>query len=148
MLEQLRPAEKRELDRWSCLGLLAGQCVGRLVLPGDDPHIAPVNYVVVDETLVFRADEGSRAAGAHGRHAVFEVDFIDDAERTGWSVIVKGRIEDVTGNVALDPALTDRLEPWAPGPKDRWLRLVIEEIGGRWVRAAERPFTQERRAYL
>jgi uncharacterized protein len=148
MHEDLRPAELQEIDRVNCMLLLATQRVGRLVLPGAEPFVAPMNYVVVGETLLYRSDEGSRAAGTHGAHVVFEVDVVDDREQAGWSVVVRGTAEDVTELVSTDPELRDRLEPWAPGPKDRWLRVHVQEVTGRTLRGAEQPSPLDIRGYV
>jgi nitroimidazol reductase NimA-like FMN-containing flavoprotein (pyridoxamine 5'-phosphate oxidase superfamily) len=83
MPDEIRPAELRELDRASCLALLASQRVGRLVLPGDVPFVAPVNYTVVDEALHFRTDAESRASRTHGTKVVFEVDAVDEPHHAG-----------------------------------------------------------------
>jgi hypothetical protein len=34
------------------------------------------------------------------------------------------------------------------GPKDRWLRVEIEELTGRLLRGAEQPSPMDRRGYL
>ena len=145
MTEELRPAELAELDRSTCFVLLASQKVGRLVVAGTDPFVAPVNYVLDEEGIVFRADKdspGGRVCGA----VVFEVDALDDDQQSGWSVVVRGEVEDITG--AVDPSLRERLQPWAPGPKDRWLRLHVREMTGRSLRGAEQPAPDRPRGYL
>jgi hypothetical protein len=147
MTEDLRPAELHVLDRRACLGLLTTQRVGRLVVTERELGVVPVNYIVVDETVVFRVDADSRAGRASGA-AAFEVDVIDDREHGGWSVLVRGPLEDITSEVATDPGWTERLEPWAPGPKDRWLRVQVVEATGRWLRGAEQPSPFHPRTYL
>jgi nitroimidazol reductase NimA-like FMN-containing flavoprotein (pyridoxamine 5'-phosphate oxidase superfamily) len=122
--------------------------VGRLVVPGSDPYVVPVNYVVVGETVVYRSDEGSPLSRLHGQAVVFEVDVLDDREHGGWSVVVRGMIDDVTH---LEQDLRENLaglEPWAPGPKDRWLRLTVGDVTGRWLRGAEQPPGTDPRGYL
>jgi nitroimidazol reductase NimA-like FMN-containing flavoprotein (pyridoxamine 5'-phosphate oxidase superfamily) len=148
MADDLRPAELHEFDRANCLAMLTTQAVGRLVLTRLGPFVAPVNYAVVQETLVFRVDEGSPAAGGAGATAVFEVDVIDEIHHAGWSVVVQGTIDDITELAATDPELWDRVQPWAPGPKNRCLRLHIEQVTGRWLRGAEQPPSTDQRAYL
>jgi nitroimidazol reductase NimA-like FMN-containing flavoprotein (pyridoxamine 5'-phosphate oxidase superfamily) len=148
MAKELRPPELRDLDRGHCLALLATQRIGRLVLPGPDPFVAPINYVVVDEAVIYRSDEGSPAAGAHGSRVVFEVDVVDEGEHAGWSVVVRGTVEDVTDLLKSDLDWHERLAPWAPGPKDRWLRVDIEEVTGRLLLGAEQPSAMDPRGYL
>jgi len=140
---------ERELDRATCLALLGSQQVGRVVLPGTEPFVVPVNYVLVDELVVFRTDADSHVASAAGRLIAFEVDTVDAASEEGWSVVVSGRLEDVTEQVADGPGLSEALEPWAPGPKDRWLAVRIADISGRWVRGVDaRSSHLDERGYL
>jgi uncharacterized protein len=148
MADDLRPAEFHEFDRANCLAMLTTQAVGRLVLTRFGPFVAPVNYAVVQEALVFRVDEGSPAASGAGATAVFEVDVIDELHHAGWSVVVRGRIDDITEEALTDPELWERVQPWAPGPKNRCLRLHIEQVTGRWLRGAEQPPSSDQRAYL
>jgi nitroimidazol reductase NimA-like FMN-containing flavoprotein (pyridoxamine 5'-phosphate oxidase superfamily) len=145
MPEDLRPAELQELDRAACFVLLASQHVGRLVVAGDEPFVAPMNYAIVDEAVIFRSDAGSPGGWVRGP-VVFEADVIDDQERGGWSVVVRGTVDDVTHDVAL----ADRagLHPWAPGPKDRWLRITVEHVTGRYLRGGEQPWPLDGRGYL
>jgi nitroimidazol reductase NimA-like FMN-containing flavoprotein (pyridoxamine 5'-phosphate oxidase superfamily) len=145
MAEDLRPAELHELDRAACFVLLASQHVGRLVVAGDEPFVAPLNYVVVDETLIFRSDDGSPGGRVRGP-VVFEADVIDDHERAGWSVVARGTVDDVTDDADL--VVRTDLRPWAPGPKDRWLRITIEHVTGRYLRGEEQPWPLDGRGYL
>jgi nitroimidazol reductase NimA-like FMN-containing flavoprotein (pyridoxamine 5'-phosphate oxidase superfamily) len=139
----------REFDRAACLALLGSQPVGRVVLPGPEPFVVPVNYVLVDELVVFRTDAGSHATAAAGTSIAFEVDAIEATSEAGWSVVVSGRLEDVTEQVAADSRLTQALESWAPGPKDRWLAVHIANLSGRWVHGADGRSTHlDERGYL
>jgi uncharacterized protein len=130
------------LDRDTCLELLAADEVGRLAIGGSGaPVLMPVNYALDGETVVFRTDPGTKLerAGRWGR-AAFEIDAFDREARTGWSVVVTGRLEEVT---RYDAAMLERvtglpLQPWAAGEKQYWLRLVPTQITGRRVEAPER----------
>jgi nitroimidazol reductase NimA-like FMN-containing flavoprotein (pyridoxamine 5'-phosphate oxidase superfamily) len=148
MVEHQSNAEQRSIDALNCRLLLASKHVGRLVVAGNAPSIVPLNYVVVDEVLYFRTDAGSSAARGHGSVAVFEVDALDEAGHTGWSVVARGLVEDVTDWAATSEELDGRLQPWAPGRKDRWMRLTVEEITGRWVRGDQEPWAPDERGYL
>jgi hypothetical protein len=108
-----------------------------VVLPGLEPFVVPVNFVLVDELVVFRTDAGSHAASCAGRSVAFEVDAVDVATEAGWSVVVSGPLEDMTEWVAADRRFRELVEPWAPGPKDRWLAVQIADISGRWVHGAD-----------
>lgn len=124
------------VDRAECLRLLATGEVGRIVVvEGGGPLIFPVNYVLDGDSIVFRTDAGAKLMRGPGRTACFEVDEIDRDSHTGWSVVVVGRLEELT---PLDGPLYERLsklniEPWAPGPKPHLLVLVSSRITGRRI---------------
>jgi uncharacterized protein len=126
----------RVLDRDQCLRLLAGAEIGRLaVIAGNTPAIFPVNYALDGETIVFRTDPGTKLAHGPQARASFEVDSIDPARRTGWSVVAAGRLDEVTH---YDAATFDRvrrlaIEPWAGGDKVHWMRLVPDRVTGRRI---------------
>jgi hypothetical protein len=124
------------IDRDDCLRLLAADVVGRVgVVASGSPAVFPVNYVLDGETIVFRTGEGTKL-GAEGRApACFEIDDIDREHRTGWSVVLSGRLEEVT---LYDARTLDRvhqlpIDPWAGGDKSHWMRLIPDRITGRRV---------------
>ncbi len=118
------------IDRRECLRLLAAEDFGRVgLLDGGHPLILPVNYAMAGEYVVFRTGEGSKLDAVRGP-ACFEIDGHDDGAHTGWSVVVRGRLEDVTG----DPAFADVAQPWSfPDRKDHVLRIVATSIRGRRI---------------
>lgn len=124
------------IDRDACLTLLAHDVIGRLaVVDGSTPVIFPVNYLLDGEDIVFRTDPGTKLDVGPRSPACFEIDRFDRANHTGWSVVVTGRLEEVTH---YDARTWDRVrglavEPWAGGIKDHWMRLVATSIGGRRV---------------
>ena len=129
MTATARDAELFALDEATCLTLLRTQPVGRLVLGGDPPDVLPVNFVVVDRSIVLRtADDGLVAARAGGT-VMFEVDMLDDRTRSGWSVLARGVLDDA----AEPPA---ELATWAPGAHDRWMVVTIASVTGRLLRGA------------
>lgn len=86
--------------------LLADRGVGRIGLSiGAMPAIFPVEYTVVDDTVVLRTSAGSRiAAAASGAVVAFEVDDHERLHPSGWSVLMVGRAEvvhdsDLAGSV-------------------------------------------------
>ena len=89
-----------------CFELLAGARLGRVAVVDDlGPVVFPVNFVLDRHTVVFRTEEGTKLHAASGGGKVcFEADRTDEAARTGWSVIVRGEITEVT-----DPAELARL---------------------------------------
>ena len=101
-----RPGRIEELTRSECFGLLAGGTLGRVALIDDrGPVVFPVSFALDRHTVVFRTEPGTKLhAAARGSLVCFEADGTDAAGRTGWSVIVRGEITEVT-----DPAELARL---------------------------------------
>ncbi|MFF9624631.1 helix-turn-helix domain-containing protein [Streptomyces griseosporeus] len=132
-----RDAGLTVLDAEECRALLGAGGVGRLALLAvDGITVVPVNYSVVDGAVVFRTDPRATPARAAGRRVAFEVDRVDDAFATGWSVLVRG-----TARAVTDPAEARRLaaraygEPWAGGLRPLWIRLDPTTLTGRRVPA-------------
>jgi nitroimidazol reductase NimA-like FMN-containing flavoprotein (pyridoxamine 5'-phosphate oxidase superfamily) len=127
------------LDRERCLELLRDDEIGRLaVLADGGPVIFPVNYRMDGESVVFRTDPGLKLEQGVRSHGCFEIDHFDRANRSGWSVVVAGRLEEVTH---YETKTWDRIhelpvDPWAGGIKEHWVRLVPSRITGRRVPAA------------
>ena len=122
------------IDRDECLRLLAGDEIGRLAtVAGSTPVVMPVNYALDGETVVIRTAPGTKLDQAGRRRAAFEIDEFDRARRTGWSVVVTGRLEELTryDGAPFDRARALGIDPWAGGDKSHWLRLVPDHITGR-----------------
>lgn len=123
-----------ELDEAECLRLLASTTVGRVGFVVDDrPIVLPVNYAVDGRTVVFRTGEGTVLNRAALKMIAFEVDKIDDATHSGWSVLAQGVAQDV--GTAIDTRSEQlrqlALVTWAPDRRDRWFRLDAETLTGR-----------------
>jgi nitroimidazol reductase NimA-like FMN-containing flavoprotein (pyridoxamine 5'-phosphate oxidase superfamily) len=88
----------QDLTKSECFRLLAGQQVGRVVLIDDRGPIAlPVNFVLDRHTVLLRTGEGTKLdVAGRGAPVAFEVDGVDEATRTGWSVLVRGEATEVT----------------------------------------------------
>jgi nitroimidazol reductase NimA-like FMN-containing flavoprotein (pyridoxamine 5'-phosphate oxidase superfamily) len=118
-----------------CRQLLAQGCVGRVgFVAGGRPHVLPVNYAA-DESgvVVFRTGAGSLLMAASRQDVAFEVDGLDVAHRSGWSVCVYGTASEITETE--DPG-AGRLRAlgvisWVPGRRERWLAISPLEITGR-----------------
>jgi nitroimidazol reductase NimA-like FMN-containing flavoprotein (pyridoxamine 5'-phosphate oxidase superfamily) len=125
------------LPREDCLALLRAQEVGRFVcVAGGQPHIVPVNYVLDGETIVFRTDMGTKLREAERAAVAFEIDGLDRVARTGWSVVVHGRAEEITtfdGPVRLRSLRDLGVDPWAGGPKLHWIGIQPFTITGRRI---------------
>ncbi len=123
------------LDRMTCLRLLEETPIGRIVFieDGGQPMALPVNYLVVDGAIVFRTLEGQKLSAASiGQRVAFEVDDWDPDHRAGWSVVVKGRAEEVTQWAEAEQLEQQGLVPWAHGEwRTLWVRVTPDEITGR-----------------
>jgi nitroimidazol reductase NimA-like FMN-containing flavoprotein (pyridoxamine 5'-phosphate oxidase superfamily) len=131
-------SELRELSRQECLELLAQHRFGRLaiVMSNGSPMIRPVNYVFdrASQSVVFRTARGSKFhALLRASRAAFEIDGIDEAARTGWSVIVDGVTAEVTTPTEIGRRERVGLQPWAPGPKPHWVRIRARTVSGRRI---------------
>jgi hypothetical protein len=129
-----------ELTVDECHALLESSRIGRLgLLDADGPLILPVNYCMDRRSVVFRTDTGTKLDSAsNGAPVAFEVDGIDSAERTGWSILIRGSAATVT-----EPGDLSRLEqlpliPWAPGKKPHYVR-VSGIPSGRRIALADLP---------
>ena len=93
-----------------------------------------VNYAVADGSLWFQTTGESRLAReCPGRRVLVEVDSVDAAARTGWSVVVAGVAESMgTGEV---PDILGGLEVWPRGPRPVFLRVAADEVTGRQLRS-------------
>lgn len=124
-----------EIDEARCWELLSASTIGRLAVSiTNHPDIFPVNFRVNDRTIVIRTAEGQKlAAAVLGTAVAFEVDALDEATETGWSIVVKGtaseprRLEDYLEAEDLD------IEPWARGEKSRFIIVAPDEISGREI---------------
>jgi uncharacterized protein len=127
----------REIPMEECLRLLAGHHVhlGRIgiVLDGE-PVILPMNYRYHDGAVVVRTgwEDLLEAAGRNDVLA-FQVDSVDVGWEEGWSVLVRGRASEV-----VDPDQVNRLKglplrPWAPGERDRFVRIPATQVTGRRI---------------
>lgn len=125
------------LTRIECFDLLRRNHLGRLAFlerVGVVPLITPVNYVLDQETVVFRTDPGSKLLAAIREAPVaFEIDGVDEGDRVGWSVIVRGHAIEVTGGPERERLGQGPLEAWAPGPKAHYVRVQPGPITGRRI---------------
>jgi nitroimidazol reductase NimA-like FMN-containing flavoprotein (pyridoxamine 5'-phosphate oxidase superfamily) len=136
-------ASLQELTRSECLELAADRRIGRLAVAMREgsPLVVPVNYVLDGEVVIFRTAPGSKLTALGERPVSFQVDEIDIAHRTGWSVLIQG----VAIEMSAPPVGTE-IESWAPGDKDHWVRIIPASITGRRIAVPAWPV--DRRAYL
>jgi uncharacterized protein len=131
VMEELSPSE--------CQQLLSANHFGRIgVIAGGYPEIFPVNYAFGAGRVAIRTAPGTKLDAAALGNVVFEIDSIDDADHTGWSVVVKGTGFEVTE--AVDEVSEDirrsLIDTWAPGDKNHWIRIEPTAITGRRLHRA------------
>jgi nitroimidazol reductase NimA-like FMN-containing flavoprotein (pyridoxamine 5'-phosphate oxidase superfamily) len=123
------------LSAAECRALLGETGVGRIGFVGPSgPVIFPVNYLIDNDTIVLRTSPytmlGEHATG----QVAFEVDELDAWLTRGWSVLVTGRsapVEDPDEAIAL--RRSERLQPWADGHRNLFVRITPDEITGRRI---------------
>jgi nitroimidazol reductase NimA-like FMN-containing flavoprotein (pyridoxamine 5'-phosphate oxidase superfamily) len=137
-----RPSAQRPvaqpLSPAQCRGYLGTGGVGRLVFTEPRGPVAlPVNYAVLGGDIVVRTSgRGGLAAHAGRSHVSFEVDQLDDAMAEGWSVLVSGQARVVSAPAELETVRGLGIEPWAGGQRDTYIRIAVNDITGRRIRAS------------
>jgi uncharacterized protein len=102
--------------------------------------VLPVNFVLDRQMVVFRTDDGAKLDVARcGGRVAFEVDGTDAATHTGWSVVVRGEAVEVTNPAELARLWELPLDPWAPGTKSRYVRILPAALTGRRISAPSGP---------
>ncbi|WP_336649031.1 pyridoxamine 5'-phosphate oxidase family protein [Microbacterium sp. MMO-10] len=124
--EPTRPLEESE-----CWERIRRAPYGRIaVAAADEIDVFPVNHAVLDGTIVFRTAAGTKLLELTIRQrVVFEIDGADDVE--AFSVVVKGLAEEFDRDADTMAAERTGVTPWAPEPKDRWVRIRPTAVTGR-----------------
>lgn len=131
-----------ELAEEESLRLIEEAEIGRIGFSGRyGPIVLPVNYKIVDGAVVFRVAVGSsigedlRTGIADAEYKVaFEIDQIDPATRTGWSVMIQGAAHHVDDEQERAVVLQAGIEPWAGGHREHFVRIKPTAISGRRIR--------------
>ena len=125
-----------QLSESECWDLVGTQEVGRIGFVAEgSPQIFPVNFMVHERRILFRTTPyGAVAQAVTDTPIAFEVDAIDAANQTGWSVLLTG-----TGQHETDPKVLhdlwgpDRATPWADGSRVLWISLTPTAVSGRRI---------------
>jgi len=133
-----------ELTEAESLRLIEQAEVGRIGFSGRyGPVVVPVNYKIIDGAVVFRTAVGSalvedlRTGIADAEYKVaFEIDHIDPASRTGWSVMIQGAAHHVDDEQEAAVVRGAGIEPWAGGEREQFVRIKPTFISGRRIRHA------------
>ena len=122
-----------------CMELLVATPVGRLgfVTEHGEPLILPVNFIVDAGEVAFRTTVGTKLDVAErlaGAVVVFEIDDYTAADRTGWSVVVKGAMEPVVDIVRATHLDRVGHEVWSDDvTRTRWVTIEPTQVTGRRV---------------
>lgn len=114
-----------------CWELAASTPIGRVAFVEEgEPMVLPINHGVVADHVVFRTTRGALLDEAlMARPVAFEVDGWDAADRTGWSVVIRG-----LAHPDDDEDNRPQLDAWADAvERDEWVRIVPEEVTGRRI---------------
>jgi uncharacterized protein len=124
-----------ELDEEACWRMLARVAVGRVgFAEGDEVVVLPVNSAVQGGRVIFRTAQGSSLAmRGDGAQVAFEVDHTDRVAESGWSVLVRGRLWDVTESAETKTWRDVTVHAWAPPPRDRWMAIEPHAVTGRMI---------------
>ena len=96
--------------------------------------MVPVNFAVLDGTIVIRTAEGTVIDGHAGEQAALEVDHIDEALCQGWSVLVRGPAHRVRHPAELHHLQADAaVWPWPGGEREVYVRIMPSQITGRRI---------------
>ena len=133
-----------ELDEAESLKLISPGGIGRIAyLSRFGPAVLPVNYKWHDGAVVFRTaqhsalDEDLQTGISGGDYLVaFEIDEIDLPGRQGWSVLIQGPAHHVEGEAERASAEDAGVEPWPPGERELFLRIVPHRVTGRRIQPA------------
>src|SRR3954451_11987355 len=121
------------LSREESLRLLSSVRVGRLALSlGALPVIFPVNFGVIDESVMVRSGTGTKLdAALAGAVVAFEADDVGQWTHVGWSVMVQGIAVVVAAPNEVERAAALELRPWVLGEQDRYIKIGTQLLSGR-----------------
>jgi hypothetical protein len=130
-----RAGRLEELDPGECRRLLGAAGVGRLGYTGEaGPRIVPVNYAMLPDSIVFRTGQKSEIARfALGRTVAFEVDQIDGFLRSGWSVLIVGRLSEMSPSAVQMLDVGKMPQPWPEGIQTLVCEVSLSQVTGRRV---------------
>jgi uncharacterized protein len=127
-----------ELSEAECKQLLAQHTAGRVgFMAADGPQILPVTYQYRNGSVIFRTSPYGPLAGLVRRTSVaFEIDSIDEQDKSGWSVLLLGFAEAMAHDYLLTTAWETGPVPWADGVRNLFIEITPRKISGRSIRSA------------
>jgi nitroimidazol reductase NimA-like FMN-containing flavoprotein (pyridoxamine 5'-phosphate oxidase superfamily) len=125
------------LDRDECFALLRSHYVGRIGLSvAALPVVVPVNFTMDQDRVVMCSEPGLKLQAARqGVVACLEIDDFDPLTHSGWSVLVTGRLAEMTDAQEITRAQRLPLAPWAPMSDPHFVTLSTELVSGRSLRS-------------
>jgi nitroimidazol reductase NimA-like FMN-containing flavoprotein (pyridoxamine 5'-phosphate oxidase superfamily) len=135
--DQNSPGSFAELSEAECQELLAQHTAGRVgFMAPDGPQILPVTYQYRNGDVIFRTSPAGALSGLVRRTSVaFEIDDIEEQNKSGWSVLVLGFAEAIAHNYLLTSAWETGPVPWADGVRNLFIEIKPRKISGRSVGA-------------
>jgi nitroimidazol reductase NimA-like FMN-containing flavoprotein (pyridoxamine 5'-phosphate oxidase superfamily) len=129
-----------ELSEVDCKELLEQHSAGRIgFMAPEGPQILPVTYQYRNGSIIFRTSPAGPLADLVRRTSVaFEIDGIDEQDKSGWSVLVLGFAEAMAHNYLLTSAWETGPVPWADGIRNLFIEIKPRKISGRAVRSPAR----------
>jgi uncharacterized protein len=123
------------LDRDESLRLLGSAVLGRIAISsGALPAVLPVNFRFDGRRILFRTGVGTKLDAATDNAVVaFEVDEVDPATESGWSVVVTGMAREVKDHTELAGLESRPLARWASGDDDRVVSISVDLVSGRRI---------------
>jgi nitroimidazol reductase NimA-like FMN-containing flavoprotein (pyridoxamine 5'-phosphate oxidase superfamily) len=87
------------------------------------------------QDVLVRTADGTELLTAARRQApaALQVDNIVDWSRSGWSVLIRGYLAEVTDPDAIERVLSSDLRPWSGENRDHVVRLSGNEVTGRRI---------------
>jgi len=117
-----------------CLVLLESADLARIAFAFEGRvEIFPINYLMDGKIIVFRTGPGTKLDAIPKTEVAVEIDSWNPGSGIGWSVVAKGRAEEIThdpGRVAEHLRWLP-VHPAAPGERWHWVGIKPSEITGR-----------------
>jgi nitroimidazol reductase NimA-like FMN-containing flavoprotein (pyridoxamine 5'-phosphate oxidase superfamily) len=125
----------RAMSPTECYDLLERGGIGRVGFTAPEGvMVLPVIFAMTGRGIIFRTAPDTLLALHANAHFSFEVDHFDEVLHEGWSVLVQGHAHQVTDEREVKHLeAAARLEPWAPGARDVYVRIAPTQITGRRI---------------
>ncbi len=121
------------LEASECYELLGSVSLGRVGVTMDAlPAILPVNFALIERQIVFATGLGTKyTAALSGKVVAFEADWVDEANRSAWSVQGVGTAVVVEPGSDLEAAALVAVRALAPVPRRLLAKLRLQHVSGR-----------------